>query len=46
MSCWDDATQAALGQNVGNHFSRHVGQAEIPAVEAVGQFGVLQAEQL
>ena len=33
-----------LCQDVGNHFSRDVGQAEVPAVEAVGEFGVFESQ--
>lgn len=36
--------QFVLFQNIGNHFTRDVGQAEIPAVEAIGEFCMLEAE--
>ena len=35
-----------LRQQLRHHVSMHVGQAEIAALEAVGQLGVVEAEQV
>ena len=36
----------ALGQKLLHHISMHVGQTEWPALEPVGQLGVIEAQQM
>src|SRR5262245_28241534 len=36
----------ALGQQLGQHFSVHIGEAEVAALETEGQLEMIQAQQM